>query len=65
MVFGKNANFLAENWQKSQKLVITTSTPDWANFRAIERLFSLDSFLKITEVAKIFRLLFFAEKDVY
>jgi hypothetical protein len=25
-------NFLAENWQKSEKIVIITSTPDWANF---------------------------------
>jgi hypothetical protein len=25
--FKKNANFFAENWQKSQKLVIITSTP--------------------------------------
>jgi hypothetical protein len=28
MVFEKNAIFFAENWQKSQKLVIITSTPD-------------------------------------
>jgi hypothetical protein len=27
MVFEKNANFFAENWQKSQKIVIITSTP--------------------------------------
>jgi hypothetical protein len=26
--FEKNANFFAENWQKSQKSVIVTSTPD-------------------------------------
>jgi hypothetical protein len=26
--FEKNANFLAENWQKSQKIVIITSTPE-------------------------------------
>jgi hypothetical protein len=26
-VFEKNANFFAENWQKSQKIVIITSTP--------------------------------------
>jgi hypothetical protein len=30
--FEKNANFFAENWQKSQKIVIITSTPDWGNF---------------------------------
>jgi hypothetical protein len=28
LVFKKNAHFFAENWQKSQKIVIITSTPD-------------------------------------
>jgi hypothetical protein len=28
LVFEKNGIFSAENWQKSQKLVIRTSTPD-------------------------------------
>jgi hypothetical protein len=28
LVFEKNANFFAENWQKSQKIVIITLTPD-------------------------------------
>jgi hypothetical protein len=27
LVFEKNANFFAENWQKSQKIVIITTTP--------------------------------------
>jgi hypothetical protein len=27
LVFKKNANFVAENWEKSQKIVIITSTP--------------------------------------
>jgi hypothetical protein len=27
LVFEKNAKFFAENWQKSQKIVIVTSTP--------------------------------------
>jgi hypothetical protein len=27
LVFEKNANFFAEKWQKSQKIVIITSTP--------------------------------------
>jgi hypothetical protein len=27
LVFEKNANFFAENWQKSPKIVIITSTP--------------------------------------
>jgi hypothetical protein len=33
LVFEKNANFFDENWQKSQKIVIITSTPDEENFR--------------------------------
>jgi hypothetical protein len=28
LVFEKNANFFAENWRKSQKIVIITSVPD-------------------------------------
>jgi hypothetical protein len=28
LVFEKNANFFAENWQKLQKIVIITSTPE-------------------------------------
>jgi hypothetical protein len=31
LVFEKNANFFAENWQKSQKIVIITSTPGSRN----------------------------------
>jgi hypothetical protein len=27
LVFEKSANFFAENWQKSQKILIKTSTP--------------------------------------
>jgi hypothetical protein len=27
LVFDKNANFFAENWEKSPKIVIITSTP--------------------------------------
>jgi hypothetical protein len=27
LAFEKNANFFAENWEKSQKIVIITSTP--------------------------------------
>jgi hypothetical protein len=30
LVFEKNAKFFAENRQKSQKIVIITSVPDWA-----------------------------------
>jgi hypothetical protein len=30
LVFKKNANFFAQNWRKSQKIVIITSVPDWS-----------------------------------
>jgi hypothetical protein len=33
LVFEKNANFFSENCRKSQKIVIITSTQDWAIFR--------------------------------
>jgi hypothetical protein len=32
LVFEKNANFFAKNWQKSQKIVIITSTPGGASW---------------------------------
>jgi hypothetical protein len=35
LVFEKNANFFAKNCQKSQKIVIITSTPDWTSFRPL------------------------------
>jgi hypothetical protein len=35
LVFEKKDNFLATNWQTSQKIVIITSTPGWATFWAI------------------------------
>jgi hypothetical protein len=31
LVFEKSANFFAENWQKSQKIVVTTLTPVYTN----------------------------------
>jgi hypothetical protein len=34
LVFKKNAKFFAENWEKSPKIVIITSTPGWANYFA-------------------------------
>jgi hypothetical protein len=33
LVFEKNANFFAKNWQKLQKIVILTSTPGMEDFR--------------------------------
>jgi hypothetical protein len=35
LVFEKNANLFAENWLKSQKIVIITSTPDGVSFGRI------------------------------
>jgi hypothetical protein len=32
LVFVKNANIFAENWEKLQKMVIIQSTPDFLNF---------------------------------
>jgi hypothetical protein len=39
LVFEENANFFAENWQKSQKIVIITSVPDWAEFCNVGEIF--------------------------
>jgi hypothetical protein len=49
-VFEKNAKFFVENCQKSQKIVIITSTlgwPDWANFRLFNDCFLLGSTWKL------------------
>jgi hypothetical protein len=52
LVFEKNANFFAEDWQKSQKIVIITSTPDWANFRPMGDCLLFAVFKKITYTYK-------------
>jgi hypothetical protein len=57
LVFEKNANFFAENWQKSQKSVIITSTPDWANLRLFGNCL-LWAVLKMTEVNQTFVVIF-------
>jgi hypothetical protein len=41
LVFEKNANFFAENWQKSPKIVIITSTPGKVVFTRNTNLFCL------------------------
>jgi hypothetical protein len=43
LVFEKNANFFAENWQKLQKLVIITSTPgsELSKFRLCNPFWSI------------------------
>jgi hypothetical protein len=38
LVFEKNANFVAENCQKSHKIVIITSTPDWGQISPFGRI---------------------------
>jgi hypothetical protein len=40
--------FFAENCRKMQKIVITTSTPDWPNFRRLGNCFLWAACLKIT-----------------
>jgi hypothetical protein len=42
LVFEKNAIFFATNCRKSPKIVIITSTPDWANWTIVifEQIFS-------------------------
>jgi hypothetical protein len=37
LVFEKNANFFAENCQKSPKIVIITSTPDGAQMMNVKK----------------------------
>jgi hypothetical protein len=54
LVFEKNANFFAKNCQKSQKIVIITSVPDWAKIRSTGDCLFLGSFLKIAEIAHFF-----------
>jgi hypothetical protein len=38
LVFEKNVNFFAENWQKSQKIVIIPSTPGRVTRRVREKI---------------------------
>jgi hypothetical protein len=40
VIFKKNANFFAKNWQKSPKIVIITSNPDSVLFAEIFAIFS-------------------------
>jgi hypothetical protein len=51
LVFKKNANFFAGNWEKSQKIVIITSTPARHTW---QRKMSLDFFLnfELLEILK-------------
>jgi hypothetical protein len=37
--FGEKRHFSAKNGRKSQKIVIITSTPDWAKFYGVRRNF--------------------------
>jgi hypothetical protein len=65
LVFEKNANFFAENCQKSQKIVIITSVPgrpDWAIFGLLGDYFFRVYLLKITQVDQSCGLLIFKVK---
>jgi hypothetical protein len=62
LVFEKNANFFAENWQKSQKIVIITSTPDWGEFSPTGRLRNFLNFENYKSGQKFFGQLFSALK---
>jgi hypothetical protein len=53
LVSEKNANHFAENWQKSQKIVIITSAP-W--FLPIEQFFLPACFSKLREETKFVRI---------
>jgi hypothetical protein len=47
LVFEKNAICFAKNCQKSQKIMIITSTPDWAKISPFGRhVLALGAFLK-------------------
>jgi hypothetical protein len=55
IVFEKSANFYAENCQKSKKIVIITSTPDFAKYWEIDFFGQL---WNVTEVAPNFLTIF-------
>jgi hypothetical protein len=54
----KTPNFFAENWQKSEKIVIITLTADWANFRQLG-----DCFLKAISITLTLLRLISKESD--
>jgi hypothetical protein len=60
LVFEKNANFFAENWEKSQKIVIITLVSDWAIFRLLGDGLLWEVFFRKLgpEVAQIFGQIF-------
>jgi hypothetical protein len=58
-VFEKNANFLAENWQKIAENCDHNMVTRLGKFSPIGRLFTLGCYLKITEAAKTIWLHFF------
>jgi hypothetical protein len=58
LVLENNANFSAKNCQKSQKIVIITSTPDRANIRPMGECLILTVFRKLLKKLVFFCLLF-------
>jgi hypothetical protein len=63
--FWKNAKFLPKIVENRRKIVIITSTPDWAIFRQWDDSLLWSFFLNITEDAQIVGLLFPTAKVVY
>jgi hypothetical protein len=51
--FREKRHFFAENWQKSQKIVIITSIPDWANFLLLGDCFIWSVLRKLQKQRKI------------
>jgi hypothetical protein len=58
LVFEKCAIFFAENWQKLQKIVIITSTLDWAKFRTLGDCLQRATFLKLNKKRKFWAFYF-------
>jgi hypothetical protein len=48
----KREVFFAENWQKSEKIVIITSIPGWVNLGPMGECFLRAVLLKIADIAK-------------
>jgi hypothetical protein len=68
----KNGNFFAENWEKSEKIVIITSTPEkycgqftiFGDFRQFSAIFRDVIFVKVANFsAKIFQKIFLHLKN--
>jgi hypothetical protein len=54
LVFEKDANFFAENWEKSRKIVIITSTPDLDEISPVGENYSIVIIYTRTKLRKLF-----------